>query len=193
MRAASVLAALVFALVTVTTAFAHAEPAKVNPGDGAVVKEMPTVIDIIMTQDMARQAEANDIDVFDDLGREISLISAVIDNNDRKHISVTLPHSGLRPGAYTIKWKTLSADDGDTAEGTLGFTWDPNATAIQPGRVNLKETGPAVAPGDGGAVTAPSLGGGSGNGTSWVLLTAVAIGMFVAGSGTTFLLIQKRS
>ncbi len=192
MRAAAVLAAVVASLASLSTAFAHAEPAKVNPGDGAIVKEMPTVIDIIMTQDMARQAEANDIDVIDEFGREITLIAAVIDNNDRKHISVTLPHSGVRPGVYTIKWKTLSADDGDTAEGTLSFTWDPNVAQVQPGRVNLKETVPAPAGGGSGSASAPSLGGGSGNGTSWVLLAAVAIGMFVAGSGTTFLLVQKR-
>ncbi|MCC6387053.1 MAG: copper resistance protein CopC [Dehalococcoidia bacterium] len=190
MRAAAILAAVVASLASLSTAFAHSEPAKVNPGDGAIVKEMPTVIDIIMTQDMARQAEANDIDVVDDSGREVTLISAVIDNNDRKHISVTLPHSGLRPGVYTIKWKTLSADDGDTAEGTLSFTWDPNVAQVQPGRVNLKETVPAS--GGNGPASAPSLGGESGNGTSWVLLAAVAIGMFVAGSGTTFLLVQKR-
>ena len=190
MRVAAVLAAVVASLASLSTAFAHAEPAKVNPGDGAIVKEMPTVIDIIMTQDMARQAEANDIDVIDEFGREITLIAAVIDNNDRKHISVTLPHSGVRPGTYTIKWKTLSADDGDTAEGTLSFTWDPNVAQVQPGRVNLKE--PAPASGGSGSAAAPSLGRGSGNGTSWVLLAAVAIGMFVAGSGTTFLLVQKR-
>ncbi|MFN8508078.1 MAG: copper resistance protein CopC [Dehalococcoidia bacterium] len=191
MRAAAIVAAVVASLASLSTAFAHSEPAKVNPGDGAIVKDMPTVVDIIMTQDMARQAEANDIDVFDDSGREITLIAAVIDNADRKHISVTLPHSGVRPGVYTIKWKTLSADDGDTAEGALSFTWDPNVAQVQPGRVNLKETVPAAATGGNGSA-APSLGGGSGNGTSWVLLAAVAIGMFVAGSGTTFLLVQKR-
>jgi hypothetical protein len=142
-----------------------------------------------MTQDMARQVEANDIDVSDDLGRD--LISAVTTTTTAAHQRHPCRTRACGPPA--LIGVMLSADDGDTAEGTLGFTWDPNATAIQPGRVNLKETGPAVAPGDGGAVTAPSLGGGSGNGTSWVLLTAVAIGMFVAGSGTTFLLIQKRS
>jgi hypothetical protein len=54
----------IFALSGVIAVFAHAEPAQVKPGLGANVTTVPTQVEIVMTQEMARRADANDIDVF---------------------------------------------------------------------------------------------------------------------------------
>lgn len=192
MKAVALAAAVIFALATVTMALAHAEPATVKPGDGAVLTQPPTEIQIQMTQEMARQAGGNDIEVFDASGKKVTTVAAVIDNSDRRKISVPLP-SNLAIGTYTVKWKTLSADDGDPANGELSFTYDPAKTPSA-GKENLVDTGaapesPTTAP---PASSAEGLGGGGG-GTSWVLVVAVAVGMFALGSGSTYLLVNKKA
>jgi methionine-rich copper-binding protein CopC len=174
----------------VTAAFAHAEPATVTPGNNAVLATRPTQVTIEMSQDMARQAGANDIVVADATGKQVTTAVATIDDSDRKKLSVPLPND-LAVGVYTVNWKTLSADDGDAANGTFQFTYDP-AKPPAAGTVTLSDTNvgtPATA-----AAKPPALdaSGGSDNGTSWVLFAAVAVGMLVIGAGGTFLLVNRR-
>lgn len=190
----ALLSALALPFLFVSSVFAHAEPARVSPGSGAVLNEAPTLIEIEMSQEMARREGANDIDVLNEAGEEVTEVSAEIDNANRKLISVPLPE-GLPPGVYTVKWKTLSAEDGDADEGEYTFTVDPNAEP-DPGRENLRERLPTPEPEQQEDSGAPpprlDVGGGDGEGTSWVLVTAVAVGCLVLGSGTTYLLVQKK-
>jgi methionine-rich copper-binding protein CopC len=179
----------------ITAVFAHAEPAQVKPGLGANVATAPSQVEIVMTQEMARRAGGNDIDVLDASGNEVTTIAAVIDNGDRRKLSVPLP-SELPPGKYSVKWKTISADDGDPAEGEYVFTYDPSKPA-DPGRENLTEA--AVTPGaggdgetDNGQQAAPGFGSGGDSGVSWVLVAAVGVAGLTIGSGATFLLVQRR-
>ncbi len=142
MRAFVVLAcALVASLLAVASAFAHAEPASITPGAGAVLNVAPAQVVIVMSQEMAIRDGANDIDVFDASGNEITVVAATIDRSDRRKITVALP-SNLGPGKYTVKWKTLSAEDGDSAEGPpenedITFTVDP-AAQPNPGKTELR-------------------------------------------------------
>lgn len=187
MRALIGIIAAAASLVILTSVVAHAAPVKVTPGDGAVLNAPPAEIIIEMTQDMAREGGANDIDVLDSSGREVTTIAAVVDNGNRKRLSVALPTS-LAIGKYSVKWKSLSADDGDAAEGTLTFTYDPSKPP-DPGKTTLKED-LLSAPGAG--QSAPTALGGTDSGRSWVLVVAVAIAAFALGGGGTFLLVQKR-
>jgi len=184
------LAAMLIALAGVAPAFAHAEPATVRPGDGAVLTSAPTRVDIRMSQEMARREGATGIRVFDAGGSEVTSAPAVIDNADRKHLSVVLA-SPLAPGEYTVRWKTLSADDGDTAEGTFRFTFDPNG-APSPGKETLRQDllGTGATATKAAAFAAPARTGT--DGVSWVLVVAVGIGMLVVGAGGAFLVVQKR-
>lgn len=182
-------------MAAVTVVFAHAEPAQVKPGLGANVTAAPAQVEIVMTQEMARRAGGNDIDVLDASGNEVTTIAAVIDNGDRRKLSVPLP-GDLPPGKYTVKWKSISADDGDPAQGEYVFTFDPSKPA-DPGRENLSET--AATPGTGedrgtgdSQQAAPDVGGGGDSGVSWILVAAVGIAGLTIGSGATFLLIQRR-
>ncbi|MCC7365396.1 MAG: copper resistance protein CopC [Dehalococcoidia bacterium] len=182
---------LLLPLVLVSSVFAHAEPVGITPGDGAVMATSPGEVVVQMSQEMARREGANDIDVFGPDGTEVTIVAAAIDNSDRTKIAVAIPLD-LPVGTYEVRWKTLSAEDGDDASGTLSFTIDPSKPAA-PGQTNLREDAPPPATetpaGDGAATT---VFGGGGGGTSWVLVVAVAVGMFVLGSGTTFLLVQKQ-
>jgi methionine-rich copper-binding protein CopC len=189
-RLVALAAALVIALAVVASAAAHAEPVKVSPGHESVLNERPTEIAFEMSQEMAREAGANDIDVFDAGGNEVTAVAAVIDNADRTRLTVPLP-ADLLPGTYTVKWKTLSSEDGDPANGSVTFTYDPAATPAA-GKEVLREdllggsTGSEATP-------APTIAvGGESTGVTWILVAAVGLGMFVAGAGGTFLLVQKR-
>ena len=189
-RTLSLALAILLSLGVVAVAFAHAEPVKVVPGDGAILNVPPREVVIEMSQEMARQAGANDIEVFDAGGMKVTTVGAVIDNGNRARLSVPLP-DGLAAGLYTVKWKTLSADDGDPAEGTLTFTVDPSKSPW-PGKTVLRDTGIGTDAATGSAAAvSPSAGGDSGGGTSWVLVVAVAVAMLALGSGATFLFIKK--
>ncbi len=179
------------ALTSVQSAQAHAAPAKVTPGDGAVVTTSPARVVIEMTQEMARQPGGNDIDVLGPGGTEVTTEAALIDNANRRLLSVNLP-SNLPPGPYTVKWKSLSSEDGDPADGELSFVVDPAGPA-QPGKEILREElgGSLTQPANTGsantipAVTEP-------DGVTWVLVVAVGVGALVLGAGGTFLLVDRR-
>ncbi len=185
--------AAIAALLAVALAAAHAEPARVAPGDGAVLTEPPVEVVFEMTQEMARQEGQNDIDVFDADGNEVTVIAAVIDNANRKRLSVPLP-SNLAPGEYTVQWKTLSAEDGDNDSGITTFTFDPGGVP-DPGREVLRED--LLNPGGTETETAgpPAIieAPGPDDGVTWVLVVAVGALMFALGAGGTFLLVQKQA
>ena len=189
--------ALCLGLLCVTSVFAHAEPATAKPGHGAVLTTSPASYEIEMTQEMARQAGANDIDVFDPSGKEVTTVSAVIDNANRRKLTVALP-PGLPAGKYRVDWKTLSADDGDPATGSLSFTVDPTATPSA-GKERLKtstldpdtNTTPS---GTSGAVAtnAPKALSGSKASITWVSTIAVGLIMFALGAGTTYVVMDRK-
>lgn len=194
MRSIALAFALFVALATVSTVGAHAEPVRARPGEGAVLNQPPAQVELIMSQEMARETGANDIDVFTAAGQEVTTAPAVIDSSDRKRLTVALP-ADLAPGNYLVKWKTLSAEDGDTAEGTLLFTYDPRSQP-DPGREELREAPPTPGASDGppdsGANPQPSFPGGDDDGLPWVVLVAVGVAMFAIGSGATYLFVQRR-
>jgi methionine-rich copper-binding protein CopC len=168
-------------------AMAHAEPARVQPGDGAVLNAPPAQVTMIMSQDMARQAGANDIVVVDSAGKAVTQVAATVDNADRRKLAVPLPPS-LAIGTYTVLWKTLSADDGDPADGTTTFTYDPARTP-SPGKEVLREN---LVSGGGEGQASP-LTSGESSGTSWVLFVVATIGVAVFVAGGVFLFGPKRS
>ena len=194
MKVLAVVLVALASLMCVTAVFAHAQPATIKPGDKAVVTSPPASIDMEMSQEMARNEGAYGIHVLDAAGKEVTTTAAVIDNGNRRRLSVAMP-SSLAPGAYTVNWKTLSADDGDPADGQFSFTYNPGGKA-DPGQERVREelagaaSPAATASSPAPAALAPSVDA-DGGGTSWVLVIAVAVGMFVAGSGTTFLLVQR--
>lgn len=186
------------ACLAVAGAWAHAEPATITPGDGAVLNSVPATIVYEMSQDMARQNDAsgqpaNNLEVFDAAGKKVSTENATVDDTDRKKLTLKMPAT-LAVGVYTVKWKTLSADDGDPANGQFTFTYDPSKPAAT-GNTVTRDTGigQAGASPTAAATSGPASAiGGGGSGTSWVLVMSVAVGMLAVGSGGTFLLIQKR-
>lgn len=181
-------------LMAVEGAAAHAEPDEVRPGDGAVVTTVPGQIEIVMSQELARREGGNDIDVIGPDGTEVTTQAATLDLQDRTRLTVPLP-ADLAPGTYTVRWKSLSSEDGDPADGELSFTYDPNGQP-SPGREQLDDV---ESPGSGVATPAANDGvsgfadGGSSSGSTWVVAAAAGIAGLVIGVAVTFLLMQRQS
>lgn len=195
--------AAALAVAAVTTVFAHAEPNTVSPGDGAVLNTPPSQIVLEMTQDMARTANANNIVVVNAAGQTVTTQSATIDNTDRRKLSVPLP-AGLPVGKYTVEWKTLSADDGDAANGTISFTYNPaltptaGTTTLHTDIIDVSPTPqpsppPSVTATAAGASAGGSSGGGGSSGVTWIVVVAVGAGMFALGGGGVFLFTRNAS
>jgi len=174
-------------------ASAHAEPDEIRPGDAAVVTTVPAEVEIVMSQELARREGGNDIDVIGPDGTEVTTEAATLDLEDRRRISVPLP-ADLSPGEYTVRWKTLSADDGDPADGELRFTYDPNGQP-SPGREQLDDD-PLGTPQEPPAAT-DGLGqftdGGGSSGDTWVVAVAAGIAGLAIGGAVTFLLVNRRT
>lgn len=173
---------------------AHAEPDEIRPGDGAVLTTAPAEIEILMSQELARREGGSDIDVIGPDGTEVTTEPATLDLEDRRRLSVPLP-SGLQPGRYAVRWKSLSAEDGDPADGELSFTYDPNGQA-SPGREQLDDDAsdaPEETPVGGDGLTEFRDGGGGSSGDTWVVAAAAGIAGLAVGGAVTFLLVSRRA
>ena len=119
--ALGVLAALCAALTLTAPAAAHAAYASSAPAFAAVLDSAPDQIELRFTQQLFRRAGANEIRLErSDDGAEIALGEVVIDNADRARMRVALL-GPLAPGRYLVSWQNLSADDGDTDQGSYPF------------------------------------------------------------------------
>jgi hypothetical protein len=123
-RASTLFVAAVAVMVAITfhaaTASAHARPKSSTPAKGEVVSASPSRVDIYFTQAIQKIAGTYGIDVERDRGGSVAAGAAAIDESDRTHMSVAL-QPGLKPGRYVVRWKNVSDDDGDPAEGAFSF------------------------------------------------------------------------
>jgi len=126
-RAAAFFAALLGALLLTVTAFAHAGYLRSEPGSEAVVAESPSRVDIWFTEELFRRQGENKITVIGPGEQPVQVGEAQIDDDDRTHLWVVL-QPALPPGEYRVEWRSLSAEDGDTEEGSFLFTLDPQAS-----------------------------------------------------------------
>jgi methionine-rich copper-binding protein CopC len=113
-------------LFTTRSALAHADYERSDPAAGSVVPKAPDEVHIWFTQELFRREGENSIEVLGPDGEDAHAGGAVIDDDDRAHMWVELK-AGLSEGDYLVRWRSLSADDGDTEEGEFTFTVDLNA------------------------------------------------------------------
>ncbi|MBP7694353.1 MAG: copper resistance protein CopC [Anaerolineales bacterium] len=130
-------------LLTVGPAQAHAEYQRSEPSADAILAAPPERIDVWFTQELFRRQGENGLQVRGPDGQILAAGEPQIDDDDRTHLWVVLP-AGLTPGVYTVEWRTLSAEDGDTDEGQFTFTVDPQA-AVTPSPAPLSPATPTVA------------------------------------------------
>lgn len=146
-------ACLLFALASV--ALAHAQIASCTPPINGTVDTAPATLTCTTTQ--AMDPKASSLNVVDSKGAKVDKGDSAVDlnNPDRTTISVSLDTSKMPDGVYTVNWITLSADDGDAANGTFNFSVGmamqmnttpaagstPNAMPFE-GRINIVDPAP---------------------------------------------------
>jgi len=183
---AGLIVALVLALVVTGRpqwVSAHAGYERSSPAAESVIPAAPEQLDIWFTQELFRRARVNTITVTGADGQRVDNGEAMIDSADRKRLSVQLV-PGIPAGVYTVGWTSLSATDGDTAEGSFTFTVDPNTS---PSSGGVKST-PAPASTSADTQTSPvdtsddapaagQLTDEAGSFPWWVLVVGAAIGL----------------
>lgn len=135
LRVVASLAAMLFLLSSVV--FAHADYDESVPAAGETLSKAPQQVQVWFTQEMFRREGQNSLEVYGPDEQRVDLDDAAIDDDNRKLMTVSL-QSDLADGVYTVHWRTLSADDGDDADGEFQFT-------IQAGESEAAET-PTAAP-----------------------------------------------
>lgn len=122
-------------------AAAHAAYASSEPAFGAVLERAPERISLTFSQELFRREAANaiewapadrgEIGVFADAGE------VLITNDDRRTMSAALPRSardGWGTGRFLVRWRNLSADDGDADAGQFPFYVGRGPTAAEEAR-----------------------------------------------------------
>ena len=112
-------------LVAPPPASAHADYERSSPAAGAAVAEAPPRLEVWFTQELFRREGANALEVTDADGASVVEGESAVDDGDRTLMSIAL-RPDLEAGTYTVAWRSLSAIDGDEAEGTFTFTIDPS-------------------------------------------------------------------
>ncbi len=117
--AVGIAAALALAALFTASVEAHGSHQRSEPADGAVLAESPPSVDVWFSQELRRSGGLPTLDVVNAAGDVVSE-PAVLDDDDRAHVSASLPPS-LPNGRYTVIWHTLSDEDGEEARGAFHF------------------------------------------------------------------------
>ncbi len=100
-------------------AAAHAEYDHSDPAAESVVPSAPAQVQVWFTE--GARGQGSSLQVMDAAGNRVDAGDGQVDLNDpdRQRMFVSLP--SLPDGVYTVHWVTVSADDGDEADGTFRF------------------------------------------------------------------------
>ena len=116
-------------------ALAHAQLVASTPGAGEIVDAAPAELRLVFSEPL--EAESSSLDLLGPDGEAILTRAGGIDPDDEFALVAELP--ALEDGAYTVRWRTLSAADGHGMEGSFSFgIGDPGAigplggTAVEP-------------------------------------------------------------
>jgi methionine-rich copper-binding protein CopC len=117
---ALILVAIGLLLLPEGHASAHAQPARADPPINGRIATAPSKLDVwfteeVDTKDVKLTVKAPDGSIVDRGDTAVDLFDP-----DRVHVTVTLK-TGLGPGTYVVSWHTLSALDGDAADGFFSF------------------------------------------------------------------------
>jgi hypothetical protein len=130
---------------------------------------------------MFRRQGENWIRVSGPDGAEVQSGEAAIDDDDRRHMSVALI-SDLEPGGYTVTWRTLSSEDGDSEEGTFSFTFDPQAQTTSTPMQSATATSPPLTRTPVAPQPNPTEPSATGVGCAAGLAPAIGLAVLTAGS-----------
>jgi copper transport protein len=141
---------------------AHAAYERSEPAADAVLPAAPAEVHIWFTEELFRRAGANVIEVSGPDGSRVDQGETRIDDDDRTHALVSLQPE-LSDGLYTVRWRSLSVDDGHEGSGEFSFTVNSGAVESMPQASPTAGPQPVAAPTQAAstpsAPAAPGIGG----------------------------------
>jgi copper transport protein len=126
LTAASILLCLA---LPASRAEAHAVPAAMDPAPDARLDAAPPMVVIRFTERV--EPHTSSLEVLDAKGARVTRGEGTVDPADPWRYRVSL--GPLQPGAYTVSWRVLSADDGHVTSGAHVFTVGVAGPAEQSG------------------------------------------------------------
>jgi len=97
---------------------AHAQLQTSSPANGDIIPTMPATVQATFTERVER-SESN-LELFDSHGHQIE--GTILQPGDDEYTMLLQIPTGRPNGTYSILWRTLSNDDGHTAQGYFTFT-----------------------------------------------------------------------
>nr|BBH95668.1 hypothetical protein KTA_38670 [Thermogemmatispora argillosa] len=170
---ALLLSALLLLVVGVGPASAHAKVIDANPKIGSTISQVPSTVTVFTAENLNPDPSKSNLFVYGPSGALISQGNATIPLNNPREMSVRIKADGN--GVYIVRWITVSAEDGDAAEGAFIFTVKPAGTS---GAMATPTPGPTASAS--GSASASSSAGGATNLPLWVSLAGIA-GLLVGG------------
>jgi copper transport protein len=110
-------------------AAAHALPVSSTPAAGSSLTQLPSSVTVVFSEGIV--ARLSSLEVVDASGHVVSRGPSQPVPGSSLGLTVALPT--LLGGVYTVRWKTVSSDDGHTVSGTFTFGIGPLAYAAMSG------------------------------------------------------------
>ena len=120
---AALIVVVLAALTADQGATAHAKLLRAEPAANSTLKTAPKAVRIWFTQEL--DPKRCTVSVSDARGRRVDDGKGGVDLNDLDRKSMIARLRPLGPGKYTVRWRTVSAEDRDISEGSFRFTVAP--------------------------------------------------------------------
>jgi methionine-rich copper-binding protein CopC len=102
---------------------AHATFSKAEPAPGSTLKKAPQVVRLVFniagTEELDPRLSA--ISVWDSRGRRVDDGKGGVDLQDLDRRTLVARLKPIGPGTYTVRWKAVSSEDKDVAQGSYKF------------------------------------------------------------------------
>lgn len=108
-------------------AAAHSELVDSDPADGIVLEESPTQITAWFSEEL--ESNSSSLEVFDSQNQQVDNGDGGVDLNDLDHLTMVVSLPPLPAGEYTVRWTSVSVEDGDAEEGEFSFNVSTGSVA----------------------------------------------------------------
>jgi methionine-rich copper-binding protein CopC len=162
-------------LVMALTAAAHAKLVRAEPQPGSSLTAPPTTVRAWFNEEL--NVKGSTLRVTDRRGARVDRGDGRVDLDDLDRKSMLVGLKLLAPGAYTVQWSAVSADDGFAAKGSYRFT-----TAAVQKAPSHQQPAAALPP---LKVVSPAIGATVTNPIKIVVETPADLAMMTMGAATT--------
>jgi copper resistance protein C len=113
---------------------AHAKVKSAVPAINSTVAQAPTRVTVYTLENINPDPSKSNLIVYGPSGDATSTVisqgNAQVSLSNPQEMSIAIkPNSGHINGVYVVYWKTVSADDGDAADGAYSFTVNTSGSA----------------------------------------------------------------